>query len=64
VVQAGERHLAAANPERLLRLGYSIVTDPATGAVIRSAAQLRRGQTVSTRLAKGSYSSQVQKVDK
>jgi exodeoxyribonuclease VII large subunit len=62
-VQAGERHLAAASPERLLRLGYSIVTDP-TGAVIRSAAQLRTGQTVSTRLAKGSFVSEVQKVDK
>ncbi len=62
-LEAAERHLAAANPERLLHLGYSIVTDPA-GAVVRSAAQLRAGQVVSTRLAQGSFVSEVQKIDK
>lgn len=56
-----ERTLAAVSPERQLRLGYSIVTD-ATGGVIRSADQLRQGQTVSTRLAKGSFTAEVKEL--
>lgn len=60
-ITAHERHLAAANPERVLRLGYSIVTDEA-GAVIRSARQLRAGQTVRTRLAQGAFAAEVNEV--
>jgi exodeoxyribonuclease VII large subunit len=60
-VDAAERQLAAMNPERQLRLGYSIVTDD-TGAVIRSAAQLRHGQTIRTRLSKGAFASEVKEL--
>ena len=53
-----ERTLASVSPERQLRLGYSIVSD-AVGSVIRSVGDLRHGQTVTTRLAKGSFTSEV-----
>lgn len=56
-----ERTLAAVNPERQLRLGYSIVTD-AAGGVIRNASQLRHGQTVTTRLARGSFTAEVKEL--
>lgn len=55
------RHLDSSSPERLLRLGYSIVSDE-TGAVIRHARQLHHGQTVRTRLANGSFVSDVKDV--
>jgi len=61
-VAAHERHLAAASPERLLKLGYSIVTDD-TGAVIRSARQLRQGQAVRTRLAHGAFTADVKTLE-
>jgi exodeoxyribonuclease VII large subunit len=60
-VEAAERHLTAASPERLLKLGYSIATDE-SGAVIRSASQLRHGQTVTTRLGKGAFTAEVTKL--
>ena len=60
-VASRARHLESASPERLLRLGYSIVSDEA-GAIIRRASQLRHGQTVSTRLATGSFTSDVKEV--
>lgn len=61
-VAAAERHFAASDPERLLRLGYSIVTD-ASGAVIRSAAQLRPGAEVSARLARGAFHAEVKRIE-
>ncbi len=60
-IDAAERQLVAVSPERQLRLGYSIVTDDA-GAVIRSASQLRHGQVVNTRLAKGAFASEVKEL--
>ncbi len=60
-VGSSERHLDASNPERLLRLGYSIVTDEA-GAVIRGTGQLRRGQFVRTRLTAGAFLSEVKEL--
>ena len=60
-VASAERHLAASSPERLLRLGYSIVTDTA-GAIVRNTAQLRHGQEVQTRLAKGSFTAHVKEL--
>jgi exonuclease VII large subunit len=60
-VDSAERHLTAANPDRLLKLGYSIVTDP-TGAVVRTVSQLRHGQTVTTRLSKGAFVSEVKEL--
>lgn len=61
-VAAAERQIAASNPERLLRVGYSIVADE-TGAVIRSAHELRHGQTVRTRLARGAFTSVVKDLE-
>lgn len=60
-VDAAERHLAAANPERLLKLGYSMVTDE-TGGVIKNISQLRHGQKVYTRLGKGSFTSEIKEL--
>ena len=56
-----EQHLAAASPERQLKLGYAIVSD-ATGAAVRDVRTLRQGQDVSTRLAKGSFVSEVKEL--
>jgi exodeoxyribonuclease VII large subunit len=53
--------LEARNPERLLKLGYSIVTN-ASGGVVRDAAQVKRGQSVHTRLARGAFSSEIKEV--
>jgi exodeoxyribonuclease VII large subunit len=58
---SAERHLAASSPERLLRLGYSIVADE-SGAVIRSSSQLRHGQAVTTQLARGAFISEVKEL--
>jgi exodeoxyribonuclease VII large subunit len=60
-VAAHERHLDASNPERLLRLGYSIVTDGA-GAVVRSTAHLKPGAAVRTRLASGAFLAEVKEL--
>ncbi len=60
-VTNAERTLAAVNPERQLRLGYSIITD-ADGSVIRDIRQIRLGQTVTTRLAKGAFTSDVKEL--
>lgn len=56
-----EQHLAAASPERQLKLGYAIVSDQ-SGAVVREIRGLRQGATVSTRLAKGSFVSEVKEL--
>lgn len=60
-VDTAERHLTAASPERQLRLGYSIVMDE-TGAVVRSVSDIRTGQTLRTRLARGAFVSEVKTV--
>lgn len=60
-IDVAQRIIESANPERQLKLGYSIVTD-ASGAIIRAATQLRHGQTVTTRLAKGSFISDVKEL--
>lgn len=60
-ITAAERHLAAANPERQLRLGYSIVRDH-SGVLIRSVTQLRAGMMVNARLHAGSFTSEIKEV--
>jgi exodeoxyribonuclease VII large subunit len=62
-VAAHERHLDASNPERLLRLGYSIVTD-AAGGVIRRVGQIRQGQALTTRLTDGVFTGEVKTVER
>ena len=47
------------SPLNVLQRGYSITSDPATGRVIRQAAQVRAGQLVHTRLHSGEFRSVV-----
>jgi exodeoxyribonuclease VII large subunit len=60
-VDSLSRHLEASDPERLLRLGYSIVTDR-RGTVIRSACQVSVGESVQARIAEGRFTALVEKV--
>lgn len=46
-----EQRLAACNPERIYRMGYSLLTKD--GTVVRSVQQLRKGDIVTTHLADG-----------
>ena len=48
-----EKRLNSLGPEQVLARGYSITTDAASGKVLRDAGQVRRGQKLKTRLAKG-----------
>ena len=48
-----EKRLQALGPEQVLARGYSITTDAATGRVLRDAAEVKAGQKLKTRLAKG-----------
>jgi len=47
------------SPEAVLERGYSITLDAETGAVVRDAAELKPGQKLTSRLAKGRVSSVV-----
>ena len=47
-----EQRLAACNPERIYRMGYSLLTK--NGKVVRSVQELQTGDTVVTHLADGS----------
>ena len=44
-------------PDNVLARGYSITTDAATGAVLRSAAEVKAGQRLNTRLKSGAVRS-------
>lgn len=61
-VVASEKLLASNNPERQLKLGYSIVHSG--NAVIRKVAQVRTGQTIQVRVQDGSFESDVTKIIK
>jgi exodeoxyribonuclease VII large subunit len=54
--------LDALSPLKVLSRGYSITLDPRTGAVIRSAEQVRSGDSVETRLETGRLISRVESV--
>jgi len=56
-----ERQLTAADPARLLRLGYGIVTDE-MGGIVRSIKNIRHGQPVHTRLADGAFIAEVKEL--
>ena len=58
------RALHSLSPFATLSRGYSILRDPATGAVIRSAAQAQAGQALDARLGAGGLSVQVTAVRK
>ena len=53
-----ERQLAAYNPLGVLQRGYSLTRLP-DGRVVRSAAELRKGSAVVTRVAQGEFTSEV-----
>ena len=56
-VELLEQRLAACNPERFYRMGYSLLTK--NGTPVRSVAELRAGDIVTTHLADGSVQSTV-----
>ena len=56
-VELMEQRLAACNPERIYRMGYSLMTR--NGKLIRSVSQLQPGDLVTTHLADGSVNSTV-----
>ena len=52
-----EQRLAACNPERIYRMGYSLLTKD--GKVVRSVSELKKGDTVTSHLADGNVLSSV-----
>lgn len=56
-----EKYLASVNPERNLKLGYSIVTDN-SGKVIKDSSQVKRGEDIKTKLYKGEVISKVKEI--
>jgi exodeoxyribonuclease VII large subunit len=55
--------LQTLSPLAVLERGYSITQDAKTGKVIRSAANLRSGQAIVTKLAEGSVTSRVEAIE-
>jgi len=58
-----EKYLVALNPERNLKLGYSIVFDQ-KNKVIKEIARIKIGDVLTTKLYKGKFSSKVKKIEK
>ena len=56
-VEAMERELRALSPDSVLRRGFSMTTRKKDGAVVRSASQVKGGETLVTRLADGTIES-------
>jgi exodeoxyribonuclease VII large subunit len=56
-LKSAEDKLEAHNPERLLRLGYSLVMHK--GKLVRHASEVKAGETIVARLASGSLEAQV-----
>lgn len=54
--------LHAVSPLATLNRGYALVTEQASGQIIRSSEQLKAGDKVLTRLAKGHFTSQIDKL--
>lgn len=57
-VELLEQRLSACNPERIYRMGYSLLTKD--GKVVRSVSQLHPGDTVTTHLSDGSAQAVIQ----
>jgi exodeoxyribonuclease VII large subunit len=62
LIDALAKRLEALNPQEVLRRGFSITTARRGGAVIRSASQVKPGDTVVTRLADGQIESTVEDI--
>ncbi|MGA9426822.1 MAG: exodeoxyribonuclease VII large subunit, partial [Terracidiphilus sp.] len=58
-LQALDARLHTLSPLAVLDRGYALVLDP-NGALIRSAAQVHRGDQITTRLADGALTSRVE----
>ncbi len=56
--------LHAVSPLATLNRGYALAVSPATGEIIRSTEQLKTGDMVQTRLAQGSFTSQIKDVNR
>lgn len=59
-VKAVESKLRLLGPENVLQRGYSITTDETTGEIIRDAASVKAGQTLKTRVKRGTIRSKVE----
>jgi exodeoxyribonuclease VII large subunit len=55
--------LHAVSPLATLNRGYALTIEPKSGKIIRSTAQLKAGDVVETRLAQGSFLSEVKTID-
>jgi exonuclease VII large subunit len=62
MVLSTEKILDSNNPERQLRLGYSIAK--LQGKVVRSISQVQAGQNVEVRLQDGSFKSDIVQISK
>lgn len=62
-LSAQETRVRLLDPRRVLARGYSISRGP-TGAVVRSAAELKRGDMMTTQLSRGSVKSEVKECRK
>jgi len=56
--------LETLSPLAVLRRGYSLTQDPATGRLITSTKSLKKGQRISTRLAEGHVTSTIDTVER
>jgi exodeoxyribonuclease VII large subunit len=56
-----EDKLRLLGPENVLQRGYSITMDEATGAIIRDAESVKAGQTLKTRVKRGTIRSKVER---
>jgi exodeoxyribonuclease VII large subunit len=55
--------LNAVSPLATLSRGYALTIEPRSGKIIRSVTQLKQGDIVETRLAQGSFSSEIKAID-
>ena len=62
-IKKTERILTIASPLRNLKLGYSIITGPG-GRVIKDISQLKKGERVKSKLAKGEIVSIIEELNK
>ncbi len=57
LLESRMRSIVACDPRQVLRRGYSLTRDEKTGAVIRSIAQVRQNQRLTTEVADGTFPS-------
>jgi exodeoxyribonuclease VII large subunit len=56
--------LRAFNPRAILERGYSITVAASSGAIIKDALALKKGDSVETTLGKGKFRSRVEEISK